>query len=53
MHYYTQQQLLAAARLAIEELDRDNPDFSGIADLLSECSDTLRGEIDRLKSAVP
>jgi uncharacterized NAD(P)/FAD-binding protein YdhS len=52
MHYYTQQQLLAAARLMLAELDKDNPDFSGIADLLSECSDTLKHEIDRLKATV-
>lgn len=52
MHYYVQQQLLTAIRLSISELERNMPDFDGIADLLDECSGILGTEIERLKSKV-
>ena len=46
MHYYIQQQLLTAVRLMLNELDKDKPDMSSIAELMSERSEMIDGEIE-------
>lgn len=52
MHYYVQQQLLTAIRLSISELERNKPDFDGIADLLDECSGMVKQEKDELRRRI-
>jgi len=52
MLYHTKQELLSAIRLAIEELDKGNPDYEDIACLLDECSEMLAPEIEYLKARI-